>query len=378
MKDLKYDINKNLYIGIPLNLAFFNDTGGEKTEKATPRKREKAREEGQVLKSQEISVAVLLLAVFGGLRIFGPYIYRNISEFMVTGLGMVAQTDFEITGNTLTRFVTQTFLLVIMTGLPMFMIVMVSMIIVNLIQVRWKPTAKPLMPKLSKLSPIKGFKKIFSMRALVELVKSLLKITIITLVILLMVRSEQDRLPTLLFMDLYQILSFIGNFVCTIGMMVGAMYLFIAGLDFLYQWWKHEKDLKMTKQEVKDEWKQTEGNPQIKGAIRRRMREVSMRRMMQAVPGADVIITNPTHYAVALKYDKKLGEAPVVVAKGVDFAARRIRESAMLNGVGIIENKPLARTLYDTVEVNHEIPPELYQAVAEIFAHLVNINKVAV
>lgn len=366
--------------GIPLNLAFFNqqDQSGEKTEPATPRKKEKARKEGQVLKSQELSTAALLLTGFAGLWAFGGYMFSGLTAMMAFGLGHIGRHDIELEAQTFGSYIGMGFGQVLITALPMLLIVMATGVLINLAQVGWHPTGKPLRPKLSKVSPIKGFKRIFSLRALIELFKSVLKLVIISIVIYMIIMGEADTLPLLYTMGIAQVVSYIGGLVINIGLMVGALYLFIAALDFTYQWWKHTKELRMTKQEVKEEYKQTEGNPVIKGAIRRKMREISMRRMMQQVPGADVIITNPTHYAVALKYNKELGEAPVVVAKGVDYVARRIKENAALHGVEVVENKPLARTLYDTVDIGREIPPELYQAVAEIFAHLVSINKVAV
>ena len=365
--------------GIPLNLTFFNNNdAGEKTEPATPRKKEKARKEGQVLKSQELSTAALLLTVFTGLWIFGGYIYNSLLSNMAFSFEFVGRTDIEMNPANMSMVIVNGFSRVILTALPVFLVVMAAGILINLVQVGWHPTLKPLRPKLSKMNPIKGFKRIFSLRALLELAKSILKLTVITLVVYMIVISEVNILPFILQMELLEVYAYLGGLIINIGLMVGAMYLFIAGLDFFYQWWKHTKELRMTKQEVKEEFKQTEGNPIIKGAIRRKMREVSMRRMMQQVPGADVIITNPTHYAVALKYDKDKGSAPVVLAKGVDYVAKRIRENAALHFIEIVENKPLARTLYETVQVGHEIPPELYQAVAEIFAHLVTMKKLAV
>lgn len=374
-------VKRPLYInsaGIPLNLAFFNDSAGEKTEPATPRKKEKAREEGQVLKSQEISVAILFLTTFLGLRVFASYIYTGVLTFLDYGIDMIQNPHASIEPGYIAGYINNALSRVLLISLPMFAIVMLAGLLVNLLQVGWHPTTKPLSPKFSKMNPIKGLKRIISMRAVVELVKSLLKLVIIGLGIYMMVINEMPMLAKFMYMDLEQSFIYIGDLAINVGVMVGGMYIFIAGFDYLYNWWKHTKELKMSKQEVKEEYKQTEGNPQIKGAIRGKMREASMRRMMRQVPQADVIITNPTHYAVALKYDRSMGEAPVVVAKGIDFLAVRIREKAKENGVEIIENKPLARTLYDSVEVGREIPPELYQAIAEIFAYLVNMNKIAV
>jgi flagellar biosynthetic protein FlhB len=210
-----------------------------------------------------------------------------------------------------------------------------------------------------------------------NLLKSLLKLAVIGTVVYIMLRGAiEETLPVLLGMEPGLATVTIGTLVVNMGMAVGALYLFVAALDYGFTRWKHAKDLRMTKHEVKEEYKQMEGNPQIKSKIRQKMREVSMRRMMQGVPKADVIITNPTHYAVALKYDL-LGpiSAPILVAKGVDFMARRIREVGIEHGVTIVENPPLARAIYNDVEVDKEIPEELYVAVAEIMAYVFQLKN---
>jgi flagellar biosynthetic protein FlhB len=365
--------------GIPINLTFFNE-GAEKTEKATPRKKKKAREEGQVLRSQELGVAVLFLTAFQGLRMFSGLIYTNMSGFMKFGLGMIKEGPLQGIKEpyAISRYINYAFQQIIVMVIPLMAVVMLAGLIVEIAQAGWHPTTKPLRPKLSKLSPLKGIKKIFSLNAVLELVKSLLKLAVVGIGIYTVVINEINVLRHFVQMELINTVAYVGDVVIDIGVMVGGMYVAIALLDFLFQWWRHNKSLKMTKQEVKEEYKQTEGDPVVKGQIRRRMLQAGMRRMMQQVPSADVIITNPTHFAVALKYDRELGEAPVVLAKGADYVARRIKERALENGIEIIENKPLARTIYDTVEVGQEIPPELYQAVAEIFAYLAHLNKLAV
>ncbi|MDR1703441.1 MAG: flagellar biosynthesis protein FlhB [Clostridiales bacterium] len=365
--------------GIPINLAFFNEAA-EKTEKPTQRKKTKARDEGQVLRSAELGIAVLFLVAFQSLRIFSGYIFDNMTQFMAFGIRMIEQgpklgVDEPIF---ISQRINYAFQQIIVMVIPLMGIIMLAGLIVELAQVGWHPTTKPMKPKMSKMSPLKGIKKIFSLNAILELVKSLLKLGVVGIGIYTVITNEIHVLRHFAQMELKDSVAYIGGLVIDIGIMVGGMYLVIALLDFIYQWWRHNKSLKMTKQEVKEEFKQTEGDPHVKGQIKRKMLEAGMRRMMQQVPGADVIITNPTHFAVALKYDRELGEAPVVLAKGADYVARRIKERALENGVEIVENKPLARTLYDTVDVGQEIPPELYQAVAEIFAYLANINKIAV
>ncbi|MCL2188137.1 MAG: flagellar biosynthesis protein FlhB [Defluviitaleaceae bacterium] len=371
-------MNGRLYM--PLNLQFFADDGGsEKTEEATPKKRQKAREEGQVAKSQEVSTAFMLLVAFFTLRMFaGGLLDGIVAMFDFHGqyifLGTRAIDDVQIA-----RHVAWVFGQILLMAAPMFLVAVVIGVITNVIQVGWKVTSKPLMPKFSKLNPLKGFKKIVSLQSLMNLVKSLLKLAIIGSVVYIMVMGAvETTLPILLGMEPLRGMIIIGNLIANMGLAIGAFYLFIAALDFGYTRWKHNKDLRMTKHEVKEEWKQMDGNPQIKGKIRQKMREVSMRRMMQNVPQADVIITNPTHYAVALKYDL-LGPltAPILVAKGVDFMAKRIRDAAIEHDITIVENPPLARAIYNDVEVDKEIPEELYVAVAEIMAYVFQLkNKV--
>lgn len=364
---------------IPLNLQFFaEDSGGsEKTEKATPKKKEKAREEGQVAKSQEVSTAFLLLAAFFALRMFAGVIERGVFGIFGTQLDLIAGGMEHMETVFIANHLAWLFGRVLIMSAPMFLVAIIIGVVTNIVQVGWKITTKPMMPKFSKLNPIKGFKKIFSLQSLMNLVKSILKLSVIGAVVFVMMRGAiDDTLPVLLGMEVGTAIVIIGNFIVNMGIAIGALYLFIAAMDFAFTRWKHAKDLRMTKHEVKMEYKQQEGDPLIKGQIRKKMREVSMRRMMQNVPQADVIITNPTHYAVALKYDL-LGplSAPVLVAKGVDFMAQRIREAGIEHNITIVENPPLARAIYEDVEVDKEIPQELYVAVAEIMAYVFQLKN---
>ena len=245
----------------------------------------------------------------------------------------------------------------------------------DIIQVKWKVTLKPLQPKFSKLNPISGFKKIFSKEALFELLKSLIKIGIVCWIAYSTLRDEFHNIFFLYDMPLKQAIVFIGDLAISIGLSISLTYVLIALADFVYQKLRFNEDMMMTKQEVKDEYKNTEGNPEIKSKQRARMREVSQRRMMQDLKTADVVITNPTHYAVAVKYDQNESSAPVVVAKGEDYLAAKIKEAAKENEIEIVENKPLARMLYANVDIGAQIPPELYQAVAEVLAFVYNLKN---
>lgn len=359
---------------MPLDLQWFakDGEGGEKTEEPTAKKLTDARNDGKVAKSRELDNAVGLLLLFvllqvtmsnlgeGMLGLFGTF-YSRIPEYVKeNGRGMSGRSATQM----LQPAITEALLMV----LPFFAVGFFAMVVINILQVKWKVTTKPLKPDFKKFNPINGFKRIFSKDSLMELLKSVAKIVLILWVAYSSVMEHQRNLLLLYDMSLMQAIMLVGSVVIDTGMKISMAYFIIAIVDFIYQKWKFKDEMKMTKQEVKDEYKNTEGDPQIKGRQRQKMREASQRRMMQDVPKADVVITNPTHYAVALKYDAQEAQAPVVLAKGTDYLALQIKEKAKEADVEIVENKPLARMLYANVEIGEEIPPELYQTVAEILA----------
>ena len=353
--------------------------GGEKTEPATQKKLKEARDEGQVAKSKEIANGLGLLALFLLLKIwvgnisisflemFGG-VYNRIPEMAEMPYGTVPVANIEAVINQ-----SMVSLLVIM--IPIFFVGVFVAVASDLAQVKWNPTAKPLEPKLNRLDPISGFKRIFSLNSLVELVKSVAKIGLILYVAWRYMQGKLEILFYLLDMPILSAIQQIGTIVIDLGVRISAIYMIIALLDYIYQKWKFADDMKMTKQEVKDEYKDQEGDPQIKSKQRQRMQEASRRRMMQALPEADVVITNPTHYAVALKYDSEVFAAPIVVAKGVDYLAAKIKEVAREHNIEIYENKPLARMLYANVDVGAQIPAELYPAVAEVLAYVYHLRE---
>ncbi len=255
---------------------------------------------------------------------------------------------------------------------PVFAAGVAVAVVLDVWQVKWRPTAKPLQPKLSKINPLKGFKRIFSASKLIELLKSVIKLVLLGYLAYSAIKDEMGLLFALFDMPLITAIGAIGNIAINLGIRISVFYLVIGIADYFYQKWKFAEDMKMTKQEVKDEWKNAEGDPAVKSKQKQRMMEASRRRMMQAVPSADVVITNPTHFAVAIKYDVSIFDAPYIVAKGEDFLAARIKERAAEAGVEIVENKPLARMLYYNVDLGSPIPPELYQTVAEILAAIYN------
>ena len=288
-------------------------------------------------------------------------VYEKIPAYTTYWGGNIIREDYRILFNAI-------YLEILMQLMPFFIVGVALAIIINMLQFKFKITTKPLKPKLSKFNPISGFKRIFSASKLVELLKSIAMIVIISAVVYSTIKDEWVYLFKFYNMPLNQALETIGSIVINMGLTISFVYLIVAFLDFAYQKYKFKKDIKMTKQEVKDEYKNAEGDPQIKGKIRAKMREASQRRMMQNIPKADVVITNPTHFAVAIRYDPQEASAPRVIAKGADYLAQKIKEIARENKIEIVENKPLARMLYANVDVEQEIPPELYQAVAEVLA----------
>ena len=365
---------------IRYNLQFFakEGMGGEKTEPATQKRLEDARKKGQVAKSREITNGLELLALFlilklwvGNigiqfLELFGN-IYSKITDVTVFWQGTMPQRDVGI-------LFRQMLLEVLIIVAPILLIGFLIAFIADLAQVKWKPTTEPMKPKFSKLNPLKGFKKILSVNSLVELVKSIAKIGMITYICYSYLKDKWPILLNLYDVTLMQALELVAKTVTDLGIRIAMFYMLIALADFIYQKVKFKNDMKMTKQEIKEEFKQQEGDPQIKGKIRQKMREASMRRMMQELPQADVVITNPTHYAVAIKYEPEVADAPVVIAKGEDHLAARIKEVAKENKIEIVENKPLARMLYANVEIGEAVPPELYQAVAEVLAFVYHLQ----
>lgn len=352
---------------IVLNLQFFE---GEKTEKPTYQKRKKARGEGQVAKSQELSTAFLFLGIFSAFKMLSGFMYTKLFTLFQYCISLVSNMDTILEGKEYGKIMAKIAFETVIIVAPIFLVAMAIGLVTNLIQVGWHPTAKPLKPKFSKINPIAGFKRLFSLKAIVELIKSLAKFGVIIFAVQGVLMSHLDEIFGMYEQNLVEIVSFFGGIAIEMGLSVGRIYLLIAIFDIVYTRWKHTKDLKMSKQEIKDEYKQSEGNPEVKGKIKQKMREASMRRMMGDVPTADVIITNPTHYAVALKYDASSGRAPIVVAKGVDLVAKRIREVGAENNVEIVENRPLARALYADVDISSEIPVEMYKAVAEVLAYV--------
>ena len=365
---------------IQLNLQFFakDGPGGEKTEQPTAKKLSDARKKGQVAKSKEIASALGLFSFFIILKLY----VGSVGSSFIMGFHAVYNQIPDVIKNyngdipaaaigTLVRGMMQQLGLIVV---PFLLAGFVVAFLSDLVQVKWRPTTQPLRPKPNKLSPKNGLKRLFSVNSLVELLKSVIKLVVIGYVVYSYLKDRIGELFLLYDIALSQAIGLIGETVIDMGIRIAAVYMVVAYADYRYQKWKFRDDMKMTKQEVKDEYKNMEGDPQVKGKQKQRMREASMRRMMQQLPEADVVITNPTHYAVAIKYDPDKYDAPYVIAKGEDFLAQKIKDVAKENHIEIVENKPLARMLYANVEIGGLVPPELYQAVAEVLAFVYHLK----
>ena len=372
---------KQLHLIMEWDLQWFakDGPGGEKTEPATAKKLREAREDGKVVKSKELTAAFDLIILFLVLKIFVSFVGNRLMNSFVDIYGripdFVRENAVDVTEKSVAALMSDALIQILIVCVPFFAFGFVVTALISVIQVGWKVTGKPLQPKFDKFNPINGFKRIFSKDSIFELVKSILKIFVIVYVAYTSIRGHAQDIFILYEIPLMQAIMLCGTVIINAGLKISLVYLVIGLADFIYQKYRFNEDMKMTKQEVKDEFKNTEGNPEIKGRQRQRMREASRRRMMQDVPKADVVITNPTHFAVAIKYDAEASKAPVVLAKGEDYLAQKIKEAAREHHIEIVENKPLARMLYANVDIGQEIPPELYQAVAEILAMVYNMRE---
>lgn len=365
------DIYKGFYKLIPVALIFADD--GDKTEKATPKKLNEARKEGQVPRSREVTLAITLVTATFMLSIFGDDAFTTFRKMIMVFFSHYMTTNLTegALGNISKYVLLNGGKVMLIFTLPLLVFGVVG----NILQTGFMYTTKPLKPSLDKLNPIAGFKRIFSTRTLVQLLKDIVVILIVGFVGYQFLMSNYEDIAGLNNLVLNNIPHAYLSYVIEIFKRVSFIMVIIAAADFAYQKYKYNKDMKMSKQEVKDEFKQDEGDPEIKGKRKQRMKEIISRTMMTKVPDATVVITNPTHIAVALKYERGVDKAPMVVAKGADRTALRIKEIAKDNNVPIIENKPLARLIFSKVDVEEAIPMEMYQTVAEILALVYKLKE---
>lgn len=348
--------------------------GGSKTEKATPKRKSDERKKGNVFQSQDIIVAFSILIMFSALKLLSQYLYIYIGNTIQSYIGKLDDFTSLTTADASVILRDATFTILLMAG-PLLLISILVAVICTGVQTRFLFVGEPLKFKFSRLSPLQGFKRLFSIRSVVELLKSLVKILLVGVILYTEISKRVTELGSLLQMDLLQGVTYIGNSVVSLVFTIAILFLGISVLDYVYQWWEYEKNLRMSKQEVKEEFKQLEGDPKIKAQIKEKQRQMAQKRMMQQVPTADVVIRNPTHYAVAIRYKPSENKAPVVVAKGVDMVALRIVSVAEENNVTVTENVALARGLYAAVEIDCEIPADFYQAVAEVLAFVYTLKK---
>ncbi len=338
-----------------------------KTEKATPKKKRDERKKGNAFQSREVISVAMLIVGFVLISKLGGFIMVQVRGLYLSYLDLMGGLYTLSVASCLLILKEATTVFFVST-VPILIALALTGILMTGAQTGFLVSGELLRFKYSRISLLQGFKRMFSLRSLVQLVKSIIKIVVILWIIYASVKDLMTVAPDMLNTSLDSNLSFMMDRIMSIVYKICLIFVAVAALDFAYQKYDYEQKLRMTKQEVKDEFKQTEGDPFIKGKIRERQRKMSLNRMIQQVPGADVIVRNPTHYAVALKYDINKDQAPIVLAKGQDFMAKRILDIAEKHKILTMENKPLARSLYETVEVNSYIPAELYQAVAEVMA----------
>jgi flagellar biosynthetic protein FlhB len=347
------------------------DQSQDKTEQPTGKKLSKEREKGNVPQSREVPSVLILASSVAVLFFGGSWMLERLQDTMRT-MYHRAGTLIMAT-ETMHSLFWEVFLSCVVILIPLMLVVMTAGVFGNVAQFGFLITGEKLAPNLAKMNPISGIKKLFSLRSLVELAKSIIKLIIISGVAYLVLARYTDRIPVLMRLSVGEILSFIGHVSFELALYTCLVLFVLAAIDFTYNRWQHTQDLKMTKQEIKDEHKQSEGDPSVKARIRSVQREMARKRMMEAVPEATVVITNPTHLAVAIKYEEGM-PAPVVVAKGAGYVAQKIKTLAAENDVPVVENKPLARTMFKATEIGDLIPAELYRAVAEILAYVYRLK----
>ena len=344
----------------------------EKTERASTRRRNKAREEGQVAKSVELNAAAVLCLGFTTIYMMGPFIAEHTMAIMrhvmanAPTIAIQDPTFVKIFGDSMMKFF-------IILG-PLFGFLTITAIAVNMLQVGFKITPKSIEPKLDKLDLVKGAKNILSMKSLVKLIKDTTKLTVIGLVAYKSIEGDFDSFFLLPDMSITQFATIMGKVTLILALKMGAIIFVIAVLDFAYQKYEFEKSIRMSKQDIKDEYKDTEGSPQLKARIRQVQREMAQNRMMHAVPMADVVVTNPTHIAVALKYNPDEMDAPFVLAKGERKIAQKIKELAKEYNIPVVEDKPLARALFKLCNIGDIVPANLFKAVAEVLAYVYKLK----
>ena len=348
--------------------------GESKTEKATPKKRRDERKKGNVMMSKDVIAVATLIGSMVMLKVMSGVVTTQAEDIFATCFGFMTTPASQGPG-LLRQLLYRCLRTVVVVAGPFLGVTALLAVAATFAQTRLLVTGESLKPKFSRLNPLQGFKRLFSLRSVVETLKNLLKIGILLYLIFNYFRTVAVSFSRFLDMEIAQACALLFDDIFNLIFQVAIAFVALAGADYFYQWWDYERQLKMSKQEVKEEYKQTEGDPQVKGKIKQIQRQRAQQRMMQQVPGADVVIRNPTHVAVALRYKPDADEAPVVVAMGLDELALRIVQVAEENHVAVVENVPLARSLYAGTELNRQIPPEFYAPVAEILVYVLKLDQ---
>lgn len=346
----------------------------EKSEKATPKRRSDERKKGNIFQSKDAVSVVVLLTSFYSLQFYFPSIISNLINLINSMFDQIVQIK-SLSIESIQLIYIQVTIVFLIIALPLLIVSMGTNIIAVGAQTRFLYSMSTIKFKLERLDLLKGIQKLFSLRSLVDLFKSILKILILAAIVYSTLKPRMNSLIGLFDMEFMQVLVFLGQTIMSVVTSVGMFFIFLALADYAYQWYEYEKNIRMSKQDIKEEYRQMEGDPQIKGKIKERQRLMSQRRMMQNVPKADVIIRNPTHYAIAVQYEMGKQRAPIILAKGMDNVALKIIEVAEKHNIPSIENKPLARGLYESVEIDQEIPEKYYHAVAEVLAFVYQLKK---
>ncbi|TKD70560.1 flagellar biosynthesis protein FlhB [Pseudalkalibacillus hwajinpoensis] len=354
---------------LKMNLQFFSQ---EKTEKATPQKRQDSRKKGQVARSAEIPSAFMMIGVFLFMSFLGGWIIEGLQTMIRSNFVYI--TNWTLTEQNVDLMMKENVWQAAVIAAPLMGISLVMGVVANYMQVGFLFSTDPLHAKLERINPLKGAKRIFSARTLVELLKSLIKITFISAVTFTVLWNKREEVMLISQKSIGDAISLVGSLIVQTGLSVGILLLFLALLDYVYQKYDFEKNIRMSKQDIKDEYKKSEGDPLIKSKIKEKQRALGMNRMIAEIPSADVVITNPTHFAVALKYDPNEMDKPTVVAKGMDYVALKIKEKAKEHDIITTENVQLARALYHQVEIGDGVPEDLFKAVAEILAYVYSIK----
>jgi flagellar biosynthetic protein FlhB len=349
-----------------------DESKDDKTEAATPKRKQESRDKGTVAKSTEINSVIVLLVGLFMLKFFGKWMFERMGSCMIETFKMISNP--EMSAQQLVALITEVITLAVLTVMPVCVTIMFFGLLANVLQIGFLFTTKPIMPDLSKINPVTGFTRLFSVKTLFETVKNIVKLTIIAMVAYWTIKGAFDQVLVLSDASVGTIFSFFTATAFDIILRIALVLIILAIIDLVYQRYDHAKQMKMTKQEVKDEHKQMDGDPKVKSRIKSLQREMARRRMMQEVPKATVVVTNPTYIAIALRYEPAESDAPMVIAKGKRLIAEKIRQIAVEHGIPIIEDKPLARGMYDKIEVGFPIPAEFFTAVAEIMAYVYRLK----